>query len=236
MRECYSKLTHMIAYLLTNTVNGKQYVGQTRQPVRLRWRQHRKDSRRRNTALANALRKYGHMMFTVKVLSVALNSSVLTTLEQFWIKELGTLVPGGYNLTEGGEGGQRSLETRAKMSVIAVRNSADTRARMLGNRHNVGRKQSREHVENKGLALLGNKNGLGNRSRTGQTNRADTNAKISKSLLGNSYAKGYKHSEETRTKVRLAGQGKKQSVVTIAKRVATRKRNRLLREAEATNV
>jgi group I intron endonuclease len=225
----------MLVYLLTNTLNGKQYVGQTQQRLTVRWRQHRKDRLRRNTLLANALRKYGSAAFTIRALSQTLNQTALTSLEQFWIRELKTLAPAGYNLTEGGEGGRRTAETRAKMTLAAIKNAPKTSARMLGNRYNIGRKQTEEHVENKRQALFGNKNGLGNKSRTGHKTAPEIRAKISKALIGNSYAKGFKHSQETRAKVSAGLRGLKQSAETIAKRVATRKANKIARQAEICN-
>lgn len=60
-------------YLLTNTVNGKQYVGQTTRGAKYRWRDHQHDAKRRGnkSVLGRAIRKYGATSFTITVLDFA---------------------------------------------------------------------------------------------------------------------------------------------------------------------
>ncbi len=119
----------MVVYLLQNTVNGKCYVGKTVQGLRRRWNEHCGDARSRGTTvLHRALRKYGPENFQRKILSVGLNESVLLALETFWIRELNTRAPNGYNLTDGGDGisgCRRSPETRAKQSAAARNRSPE---------------------------------------------------------------------------------------------------------------
>jgi group I intron endonuclease len=95
----------MVVYLITNIVNGKRYVGKTVRTLDVRWRAHLSQMRRQeNSALHRALLKYGPDVFERRVISQALNTEVLAQLETFWIRELRTKTPNGYNLTDGGEG------------------------------------------------------------------------------------------------------------------------------------
>ena len=100
----------MVIYLITNKLNGLGYVGQTKYDlVNRRYSQHLshafaiKLSRRRHTKLYEAMRKYGRDNFEVKILEEVKSEDLLNEREKYWIAKLGTLHPGGYNLTEGGD-------------------------------------------------------------------------------------------------------------------------------------
>lgn len=86
-------------YLISNKVNGKCYVGQTRQknPNR-RWNQHRNDSR---GILKKAIEKHGISNFEFEILYEALNEN-LNEAEKKEIRERNTIAPSGYNLQDGG--------------------------------------------------------------------------------------------------------------------------------------
>lgn len=107
-------------YLVTNKLNGKQYVGQTIT----------KHSRHgHGHALRDAYKKYGHSMFLYQPLTQGnLSQMQLDCFEKFWIDVFNCLAPNGYNLESGGRWGKyvyhapslgkkASEETRAKMSA-----------------------------------------------------------------------------------------------------------------------
>lgn len=101
-------------YCITNNINGKKYIGQTKTDIKTRWRGHKSDVTNPNAqkfAIHLAMKKYGIDNFIIqqiekvekpksKELSITLNDR-----EQFYIKNYKTLAPNGYNLTEGGEAG-----------------------------------------------------------------------------------------------------------------------------------
>ncbi|AUR93441.1 GIY-YIG nuclease superfamily protein [Vibrio phage 1.187.O._10N.286.49.F1] len=89
-------------YKITNTVSGKMYIGVTIDPDR-RWKQH-KGMRTKCSALKDAIEKYGHEVFNFKILCAG-SDEYIDELEIKAIEEYKTLVPNGYNLTLGGEGG-----------------------------------------------------------------------------------------------------------------------------------
>ncbi len=101
----------MLIYVITNTVNGKQYVGQhSGTNLRSYWlhcarRALRNERKSANRAIENAVRKYGLDAFKADVIEDKIETKAdLDRLEKFWIETMGTLKPGGYNLTKGGEG------------------------------------------------------------------------------------------------------------------------------------
>jgi len=94
----------MIVYLVTNKINGKQYVGQTIGAAEKRWSKHGKLYSKRNSYFTNAILKYGRNKFSVEVLHECSTKEEMDFVETFYISLLNTVRPKGYNLTTGGEG------------------------------------------------------------------------------------------------------------------------------------
>lgn len=95
-----------IIYCITNTVNGKKYVGKTVQNLEDRWDDHVALARTgRKIYFMNAIRKYGPDAFEKSILETIEDEELLSDAERKWILELNTtdhMV--GYNSTFGGEG------------------------------------------------------------------------------------------------------------------------------------
>jgi group I intron endonuclease len=95
-------------YCITNSINQKQYIGQTRFSLQERWRDHCKnaiDDTKSNRPLYRAMRKYGIDNFTITLLE-EVPIEELDQAEQRWIQNLNTY-HNGYNATLGGEGKQK---------------------------------------------------------------------------------------------------------------------------------
>jgi group I intron endonuclease len=86
----------MVIYKTTNLVNGKFYVG--------------KDAKNKKTYLGSgnilkqAIEKYGKENFKKEILEICTTLEELSEREKYWIKKLNAIGL-GYNLTEGGTGG-----------------------------------------------------------------------------------------------------------------------------------
>lgn len=100
-------------YILTNEINGKQYIGVSKNP-KVRLKEHYKT----DFPIGRALRKYGSQI-DFSILAQTEGYKAAFELEKFYIKDLNTMKPNGYNLTPGGEGNNspRSVEARAKMRI-----------------------------------------------------------------------------------------------------------------------
>ena len=183
-------------YKITNTVNGKAYIGiSIHEPEKRRIRDHL--SGYGNRIIAKAVKKYGKDAFTYEILEANVFDEFLPELEVFYIEKFNTVAPHGYNLTSGGDHGIPSEETRQKMSealkgekhpLYGKRHSAETRQKMSESAK--GRKNSEEHRRKMSEAQKGKKHS------------AETRRKISES------AKGKKHSAETRQKMSESAKGK----------------------------
>lgn len=91
-------------YLISNDVNDKVYIGKTLTTVSERYSKHIYDAQNStdNSAIHNAMRKYGVEHFTVHQIEECSND-VLSEREIYWIKYYNSYEY-GYNLTRGGDG------------------------------------------------------------------------------------------------------------------------------------
>ncbi|MEX3713480.1 GIY-YIG nuclease family protein [Cytobacillus horneckiae] len=91
-------------YAIHNNINNKLYVGQTVQNIKARFNQHMNLKGSSNQLIYRAIDKYGRDNFYYEVLEDNINSyEKLNEREEYWIENLGTLTPGGYNLCPGGQ-------------------------------------------------------------------------------------------------------------------------------------
>ena len=86
-------------YVITNLINGKQYVGQTSRSIDTRYYEHCYDNRS-TSAIHAAIVKYGVKNFKVEELE-EVNIVDLNEREQYWISKLDTF-KNGYNKNIGG--------------------------------------------------------------------------------------------------------------------------------------
>ena len=124
MTKSYDKQNYGI-YTITNTVNGKTYIGQTIQMFRKRWSVHRSDLKKDkhpNPHLRNAAAKYGHEAFRMDVLEAGPQGLTkeervawCNKRETYWLGDA-YLSDDYYNLQSGGNNAVPGPETRRRMS------------------------------------------------------------------------------------------------------------------------
>ena len=106
-------------YKITNTINGKSYIGQTIQNVKERFYQHcaTKCSKAvSNMAIHRAIKKYGKSNFTVEVIE-EIDSANLNDRERYWIKYYNSY-NNGYNSTKGGQDGIKLFKNLDTESIV----------------------------------------------------------------------------------------------------------------------
>ena len=177
-------------YKITNTVNGKAYIGQTRQDAeKTRIRDHLAGNSKGSLLVKQAIAKYGRDAFTYEILHDSIIPEFLDELEIEAIAKYSTIAPHGYNLTTGGGSGSRSEQTLRKMSEAAK-----------GNTHWLGRK----HTEESCQKISESKKGHipWNKGKKGLQTAWNKGKKVS-----NPHWLGRKHTDEARQKMSDATKG-----------------------------
>jgi len=209
-----------VIYSAFNTETGKSYVGQAVQTTKVdaftrRKREHLRMVNGLKTPFYSSLKNHGKEAFVWFELFRSsfdvddeLNSvkaqTELNAAEEYWIAELNSVYPNGYNLRLGGEsGGRHSKATKLKIAEKSRGNSSH-----LGHKHSA---ETRAFIsEQVKLAFHRNPHVIS----------VETARKISASK------KGKKFSKEHCLAMSLSRKGKKQSPETIAKRAASNRHPR----------
>lgn len=100
-------------YKITNKINGKVYIGQTRKNPKVRWQQHcrtnlPKDGYELKMVIKRAIIKYGKENFTFEVVETC-EEPLLNDREIYWISYYDSYHK-GYNSTFGGGGTSHNLK------------------------------------------------------------------------------------------------------------------------------
>lgn len=130
-----------VVYKITRVSDGNSYIGKTVVGPHKRMLEHirgSKNPKRReyNTLFQRALRKHGASAFELQTLVVA-EPNMLSGIEIALIEKYGTLSPGGFNTSRGGESGFLGLklsdEHKRKIGASnkGKRNSPDAIAKMV---------------------------------------------------------------------------------------------------------
>jgi len=103
-----SKSFYGIIYKITNLKNCKVYIGQTIQPLNIRWCAHKSDAKSgKNKPLYNGIRKYQERNFKVEEIERCTSAEQLDEREKYWIRYYKSNIlefgpDFGYNKTSGG--------------------------------------------------------------------------------------------------------------------------------------
>lgn len=100
-------------YLITDTTNGMKYTGQHHYHIEGQLDPNYHGS---GTIIKNIYKKRPETL-KEEYIKTCYSEEEMCSDEQYYIKLFKTLWPNGYNLTEGGDGGIPSEETRRKMSL-----------------------------------------------------------------------------------------------------------------------
>lgn len=214
-------------YTLTNTVNGKLYVGQSIHP-KTRFQDHLCAARSGSEFLIHrAMRKYGVESFVFEVIETCDTKERSDALEQSWITRLNSRSDAdGYNVTAGGDGtiGYRHTEESKMVMSLAASGrivSAETRAKMAakmrGNSHAKGNKLSAETVAKMSAVAKGNTHALGYK------HTPETLAQISAASMGNSYARGYRHTPDALARMAESSRNRHRGELERSKLSASKK-------------
>ncbi len=170
-------------YQITNTINGKSYIGITKLSITERWNVHVSNSKKPKYPLHFAIVKYGPTSFTINLLEENEDKKVISGLEEPTIQRLKThITQHGYNVAKGGYGGDLGPEAIAKRIETIKNYSPERKAK---------------HQEKLRLRNLG-------KTKENDAGRLSQSEKIK----GNSFRKNIPHTPESSLKISRANTGK----------------------------
>ena len=123
-------------YIITNTVNAKQYVGISADLER-RWARHRNANE--GQLIHRAIKKYGVEAFVFTHVADCFDVETAKTLERAFIVEHNTKMPNGYNMTDGGDGTlgmKKTEEHKQKIRESNKKTWGDSALRSLVSKRN----------------------------------------------------------------------------------------------------
>lgn len=207
-------------YLRTNKINGKQYVGQTKDFERREYNWYNTNWEYAGKCINAAREKYGTENFTTDILKECSTQEESNKWEMYYIKELNTKVPNGYNLTDGGEGSIGCVfsdERKKRLSEImkgennhffGKHHTEETKRKIAekakGRKHTeeAKKKMKGRPSPNKGKHLSEETRQKLREFHLGMKASEETRKKISDANKGEkSYMYGKHHSEETKRKI-----------------------------------
>ena len=181
-------------YFLTNSVNGKCYVGQTTKTPEARFREHVWFANANYPGILNsAIRKHREKAFTIEQIDTGNSQEELDEKEIFYIAKLCTKIPGGYNVTNGGRIGALGWKPNNKVKQnisrgrVGIPCTKETKAKI--SKANKGRQISAETRHKLSLAALG------------RFLSKETKRRMSEAGKKRKQKSGWHHTEETRKKI-----------------------------------
>lgn len=146
-------------YVITNKINGKQYVGKTKLTVEQRFKEHIKSSAKPETdkrPLYRAFKKYGANAFDIQMIEECQEKDSAAR-EIYWIGKLDTYY-NGYNATLGGDGkayrdyksiAQKYLELQNETEVASFFGCSKKTVQSACKEYNIPIKTAGEVTKNK---------------------------------------------------------------------------------------
>lgn len=149
-------------YCITNTINGKKYIGMTSMSVRKRWRLHISHSKHEHGGMYNSplqadIRKYGESCFVHQVLTTTEDKELAMQLEDEMTITLNTLIPNGYNRIIGCHFDRKSENRSGDNNPMWGKHHSEETKRKISesnkgeNHHMYGKHHSEEHKKRMSL-------------------------------------------------------------------------------------
>jgi group I intron endonuclease len=113
-------------YRVLNKITKKCYIGESKsKDVNWRWREHKRkiEINKGCPALRDAVKKYGIENFEFSVIIICFDDERFK-YEKEYIKKYNSVVPNGYNITNGGEGGGFQGKTHTEQVKADIRNKS----------------------------------------------------------------------------------------------------------------
>lgn len=149
-----------VIYLRTNLVNGMQYVGQTKNIVARESNWKNLDKKYSNSVITDARAEFGLDNFKMEILKECDTNDELDEWERYYIKELNTRYPNGYNMCDGGKGCSGWVMPEEQRLKLSESRKGEKNGMYGVKPWNTGKKLSKEFSESISRGLKGKMKGV----------------------------------------------------------------------------
>ena len=179
-------------YRIKNKITKKSYIGESKKKdVKWRWSEHKKtiENNKGCPALRDAVKKYGIEIFEFSVIIICFDDERFK-YEKEYIKKYNSVVPNGYNITGGGEGGGFQGKKHTEQVKADIRNQSKQKY--------IDNPELRKQISERNKIMMSNPE-VREKIKNGLLNSKKWKKVVENMRSGNH--KNSKHSEEMKNKI-----------------------------------
>ena len=179
-------------YRIKNKITKKSYIGESKKKdVKWRWSEHKKtiENNKGCPALRDAVKKYGIENFEFSIIIICFDDERFK-YEKEYIKKYNTVVPNGYNITNGGEGGGFQGKKHTEQVKADIRNKSKQKY--------IDNPELRKQISERNKIMMSNPE-VREKIKNGLLNSEKWKKVIEEKRIGN--YKQIKHGEEAKNKI-----------------------------------
>lgn len=179
-------------YRILNKITKKCYIGESKsKDVNWRWREHKRkiEINKGCPALRDAVKKYGIEIFEFSVIIICFDDERFK-YEKEYIKKYNSVVPNGYNITGGGEGGGFQGKKHTEQVKTDIRNQSKQKY--------IDNTELRKQISERNKIMMSNPE-VREKIKNGLLNSEKWKKVIEEKRIGN--YKQIKHGEEAKNKI-----------------------------------
>ena len=179
-------------YRVLNKITKKCYIGESKsKDVNWRWREHKRkiEINKGCPALRDAVKKYGIENFEFSVIIICFDDERFK-YEKEYIKKYNSVVPNGYNITGGGEGGGFQGKKHTEQVKTDIRNQSKPKY--------IDNPELRKQISERNKIMMSNPE-VREKIKNGLLNSEKWKKVIEEKRIGN--YKQIKHGEEAKNKI-----------------------------------
>jgi len=179
-------------YCIKNKTTKKSYIGESKgKDVKWRWNEHKKTIEKNKgcPALRDAVKKYGIENFEFSIIIICFDDERFK-YEKEYIKKYNSVVPNGYNITNGGEGGGFQGKTHTEQMKTDLRNKSKQKY--------IDNPELRKQISERNKIMMSNPE-VREKIKNGLLNSEKWKKVIEEKRIGN--YKQIKHGEEAKNKI-----------------------------------
>lgn len=141
-------------YMISNDINDKKYIGQTKTSISERWRKHLNNAKNcpNKQVITQAIHKYGEEHFHIEELA-RVDYEDLNDMEIYYIKKYDTF-KNGYNITLGGNNNNSTINEEVISNIIELALNGNTNYTIISKITGVSDRTVKNILDRYGIKII----------------------------------------------------------------------------------